>query len=125
MFKRLALTVSLGAMLASLSTSTLSAHAINANGAADPRYDRASVAPYGTITYNPILFSSPDIGVVEVQGDGSTKLDVAVYDSRGNLIIHFAGYSPRVTFYPYWTAGFYIRVQNLGGVSNTFTLHTN
>src|ERR1700687_3559250 len=102
MLKRLALMVSLGAMLASLTTATLSAHAVNANGAADPRFDRSSVAPYGTITYNPILFSSPDVGVVQVEGDGSTKLDVAVYDSRGNLIIHFSGYSPRVTFYPYW-----------------------
>jgi hypothetical protein len=48
-----------------------------------------------------------------------------VYDTKGNLIIHYAGYSPRVTFYPYWAAGFVIKVTNLGYVSNTFTLHTN
>jgi hypothetical protein len=125
MLKKLALTVSLGAVMATLTSSTLSAHAIDGHGNSDPRFAKETVASHSSITYRPTLFSSPDVGVVEVVGDGSTLLDVAVYDTKGNLIIHYADYSPRVTFYPYWTAGFSIRVRNLGNVSNTFTLRTN
>jgi hypothetical protein len=125
MLKKLAMTVSLGAVLATLTSSTLSAHAVDRYGNSDPRVTTTTVASQNSITFRPVLFSSPDVGVVEVAGEGSTKLDVAVYDTKGNLIIHYAGYSPRVTFYPYWTAGFVIKVTNLGYVSNTFTLHTN
>jgi hypothetical protein len=125
MLKKLALTVSLGAVLATLTSSTLFGHAIDRYGNADPRVTTTTVASNSSITFRPVLFSAPDVGVVEVVGEGSTKLDVAVYDTKGNLIIHYAGYSPRVTFYPYWAAGFVIKVTNLGYVSNTFTLHTN
>ena len=120
MLKRFVLTVSLGAMLASLTTSTLSAHAIP-----DTFHDTATVAPYSTVTYRPILFSTNDDGVVSITGDGSTMLDVAVYDERGNLTIHYAGYSPYVSFRPYWVQGMTIKVRNLGGVSNTFSMRTN
>jgi hypothetical protein len=120
MFKKFVLTISLGAMLASLTTSTLSAHAIP-----DTYHDSATVAAYSTVTYRPILFTSNDDGVVSVTGDGSTMLDVAVYDERGNLIIHYAGYSPYVSFRPYWVQGMVIKVHNLGAVSNTFSMRTN
>ena len=125
MFKKFVLTVSLGAVMATLTSSTLSAHAVDQYGSPDPRFIHETVARNSSITYRPVLFSSPDVGVVEVVGDGSTMLDVAVYDLKGNLIIHYAAYSPRVTFFPYFTTGFYIKVRNLGNVSNTFTLHTN
>ena len=125
MFKKFVMTVSLGAMLATLTSSTLSAHAIYANGSPDPRFDRATVAAYGSVTYRPILFSSDDEGIVKVTGDGSTMLDVAVYDERGNLIIHYAGYSPWVSFRPYWAQGMVIKIRNLGGVPNSFSMQTN
>jgi hypothetical protein len=120
MLKKFVLTVSLGAMLASLTTSTLSAHALP-----DTYSDVSTVAPYSSVTYRPILFSSDDYGAVAIGGDGSTMLDVAVYDERGNLIIHYAGYSPSVSFRPYWVQGMIIKVRNLGGYSNTFSMHTN
>src|SRR5260370_644707 len=120
MLKKFVLTVSLGAMLASLTTSTLSAHAIPST-----YHDSDTLAPYATITYRPILFTTNDDGVVSITGDGSTMLDVAVYDERGNLIIHYAGYSPYVSFRPYWVQGMVIKVRNLGGVSNTFSMRTN
>jgi hypothetical protein len=125
MFKKFVLTVSLGAMLASLTSSSLSANAIYPNGASDPRHDTATVAPFGSVTYRPILFSANDEGIVSVSGDGSTMLDVAVYDERGNLVIHYAGYSPWVSFRPYWVQGMVIKIRNLGSVSNTFSMHTN
>ena len=125
MFKKIVLTVSLGAMLASLTTSTLSAHAIYPNGDPDPRHATATVAAYGSVTYRPILFSSDDEGIVKVNGDGSTMLDVAVYDGNGNLVIHYAGYSSWVSFRPYWVQGMTVKVSNLGSVSNTFTMRTN
>ena len=120
MLKRFVLTVSLGAMLATLTTSALSARALPTTYS-----DVATVAPYGTVTYRPILFSADGDGVVSITGDGSTNLDVAVYDERGNLIIHYTGASPYVSFRPYWTQGMVIKVQNLGGYSNTFSMHTN
>ena len=120
MFKKFLLTVSLGAMLAALTTSTLSAHAIP-----NSYRDTATVAPYSTITYRPILFTTNDDGVVSITGSGSTMLDVAVYDERGNLIIHYTGSSPYVTFRPYWVQGMSIKVRNLGGVPNTFSMRTN
>jgi hypothetical protein len=120
MLKKFILTVSLGAMLASLTASTLSAHAIPAT-----YHDSATVAPYSTITYRPILFTADDYGVVSIDGDGSTQLDVTVYDERGNFIIHYVGYSPCVSFRPYWVQGMIINIRNLGGVSNTFSMRTN
>ena len=120
MFKKFLLTVSLGAMLASLTSSTLSAHAIP-----NTYHDSDTVAAYSTITYRSILFTSNDDGVVSITGDGSTMLDVAVYDERGNLIIHYAGYSPYVSFRPYWVQGMVIKVRNLGGVPNSFSMRTN
>ncbi len=120
MLKKVISTVFLAAILAALTTSTLSARAIP-----DTYRDTATVEPYGTITYRPILFTNNDDGVVSITGGGSTKLDVAVYDERGNLVIHYTGYSPYVTFRPYWVQGMVIKVRNLGGVSNTFSMRTN
>ena len=120
MFKKFLLTVSLGAMLASLTSSTLSAHAVPTS-----RFDTTTVAPFGSVSYKPILFTSDDDGVFRIDGDGSTMLDVAVYDERGNFIIHYVGYSPWVSFKPHWVQGLTIKVRNLGSVSNTFSMHTN
>ena len=120
MLKKIVLTVSLGAMLAALTTPTFSARAIP--GA---YRDTTTVAPCSSITYRPILFTTNDDGVVSITGSGSTMLDVAVYDERGNLVIHYTGYSPYVSFRPYWVQGMSIKVRNLGGVSNTFSMRTN
>ncbi len=125
MFKKLVLTVSLGAMMASFTSTSLFAGAVDQNGNYDRRYDSASVSPYGTVTYKPIFFASGEKAVVEVGGDGSTMVDLGVYDERGNLVVHYAGYSPWVSFVPNWTTGFYIKVHNLGPVSNNFTMRTN
>ena len=48
-----------------------------------------------------------------------------MYDERGNRIIHYTGYSPYVSFRPYLVQGMSIKVRNLGGVSNTFSMRTN
>lgn len=125
MFKKFVLTVSMGAVLAALTTSTASAHAIDSYGNSDPRHDTATVAPFGTVTYRPILFGSNDDGIVWITGDGATLLDVSIYDERGNLINHYAGNSPWISFRPYWAQGMVIRVRNLGAYSNTFSMRTN
>ena len=120
MFKKFVLTVSLGAILATLTTSNLFARAIP-----NTYSDSATVAPYSTISYRPILFTANEEGVVSITGDGSTMLDVSIYDERGNLIIHYTGYSPWVSFRPYWVQGMVIKVRNLGGRSNSYSLRTN
>lgn len=68
---------------------------------------------------------SDDDGVVSVEGNDSTQLDVDAYDERGNLIVHYSGYSRFLSPHPYWSQGMVIKVSNLGSVSNSFSMPTN
>ena len=124
MFNRFVLTLSLGALMAACATSTVFAGAVDSRGYSDPRYINQTVSGNRYIQYNPVLFS-PGKGVVEVHGDGSTQLEVAVYDMRGNLVIRYTDYDVKVWFFPNYTQGYTIRVTNLGYVSNSFSLNTN
>jgi hypothetical protein len=125
MIKRFVLTVSLGALMAALTTSSVFANgAVDRYGRSNPRYITETVSGQHSITYDPVLFESGK-GVVEVNGDGSTILNLAVYDNWGNLVIQYSGYGAKVWFHPNWTQGYVIKVTNLGYVSNTFSVHTN
>jgi hypothetical protein len=64
---------------------------------------------------------------VAVAGDGSTDLDLSVYDQNGNLIVSDTSYSGNayVSWVPAWTGTFRIRVVNNGYVSNTFGIASN
>src|SRR5258708_13538043 len=98
MLRKLGLTVSLGAVLATLTSSTLFGHAIDRYGNPDPRSGRSTLAAHDSITFKPVLFSSPDVGVVELVGEGSTPLAVAVYYMNGTLITHYPASNPPCTF---------------------------
>jgi hypothetical protein len=74
-----------------------------------------------------LAFRGGERAAVYVSGDGDTDLDLYVYDSNGNLIGADTDYSDEclVTWTPAWTGPFIIKIQNLGGVWNAYTLRTN
>ena len=61
---------------------------------------------------------------VWVSGDGDTDLDLFIYDENGNLIDSDTdeGDTCLCTFTPKWTGKFTIKVKNLGGVYNKYTI---
>ncbi len=61
---------------------------------------------------------------ITVDGDGSSDLDLYLYDENGNLIDSDLGYSDYgvVSVNPRWTGTFYIEVINRGGRANLFVL---
>src|SRR5258706_5430414 len=117
MLKKVVLTVSLGAMLAALTTSTLAARAIpSAYG------DTITVAPYSTITYRPILFTKDEEGVVSITGSGATMLDVAVFESPGQPTIPRIRDHSAVTFPPHCRQGMSLQGRQLGCLSETTSM---
>jgi hypothetical protein len=62
-----------------------------------------------------------------VSGDGTTDLDVIVYDENGNPIAWGTGVTDResVSWIPRWSGRFRIEVRNYGDVWNDFTVCTN
>jgi len=89
-------------------------------------YHNDSVNARTTDVYR-IPFRGGEQAAVYVSGDGDTDLDLYVYDSNGNLIGSDTDYSDEclVTWTPAWTGPFVIKIQNLGGVWNAYTLRTN
>jgi hypothetical protein len=78
------------------------------------------------VTYHE-TFRGGEFAMIEIDGDGSTDLDIYVYDENGNLITYGIGLSDRevVSFNPLWTGVFRIEVRNLGGRTNWYRLITN
>ena len=120
MFKKFALTISMGTLLAVLGSSTVMAGAVSG-----PQISRTSVLAHAADRYNTIYFRGGETAYVEANGDGSTTLHMTVWDANGNLINDISGYSPWIRWTPKWTGAFTIRVQNEGGVSNDYVLRTN
>jgi hypothetical protein len=74
-----------------------------------------------------IRFKENEVAAVMVSGDGDTDLDLFVYDEFGNLIASDTDGTDTcyVQWTPRWTGPFLVRVKNLGGVFNRYTLRTN
>lgn len=87
-------------------------------------YDR--VLANSIITYS-VTFNAGLLAEVGIIGDGDTDLDLYIYDLNGNLIVADTGYSDSayVSFFPYYTVPFTIKVVNRGKVYNNFTIMTN
>lgn len=64
---------------------------------------------------------------IMVQGDGSSDLDLFVYDENGNLIAQDLGYSDSaaVSWTPRWTGPFLVVVKNRGACANLYRIATN
>jgi hypothetical protein len=84
-----------------------------------------TVAPHGSVTYSNEWFYGGELAMVTVAGNGFTQLSVAVYDENGNFVTSNSGYTCMVTWTPIWTGRFTIKVTNLGGSSNLYTMRTN
>ena len=91
-----------------------------------PGSDFTFAAPYGKVTYHE-TFRGGELAMVQINGDGSSDLDLYVYDQNGNLVAYAIGLSDQeiVTFRPIWTGTFRIEVRNLGGRTNWFRMSTN
>ncbi len=67
------------------------------------------------------------LAVVSIVGDGSTDVDVFVYDAAGRLVVRGIGLTDRerVSFYPPATGRYTIELRNLGSVWNRVLLMTD
>jgi hypothetical protein len=74
-----------------------------------------------------MTFRGGEAAVLRVIGDGSTRLDLYIYDENGNLITSAVGPGDvcRADFHPLWTGPFVIKIVNRGYVWNRYTLLTN
>lgn len=75
----------------------------------------------------PIRYEGNQIAEIAISGDGDTDLDLYVHDENGNLICFDEDYSDQAycRWAPRWTGTFYIKVKNLGGVYNQYSIATN
>lgn len=74
-----------------------------------------------------INFRGGQSAYVCVIGDGDTDLDLYVYDENWNLIDSDTDSTDNCvcTFNPRWTGKFYVKVKNLGRISNRYHIVTN
>jgi len=92
-----------------------------------------AIARYGDVvkgnfinTYT-VTFRGGELAEVGTWGDGSTNLDLFVYDENGNLIAQDTGPGDRcyVALTPKWTGVFKVRVINRGALWNAYNFYTN
>jgi hypothetical protein len=74
-----------------------------------------------------IRFNGGEIAQVGIIGDGDTDLDLFVIDEFGNEVGRDDDRTDKciVQWTPKWTGVFTVRIRNLGGVYNQYTLLTN
>lgn len=104
----------------------LTAVAVQAGAVGGPRRHIDVVAAYSIDTYH-VAFRGWESAYVVVSGDGSTDLDLYVYDANDNLIAADTDPSDDcvVRFTPRWTGSFTIRIVNRGPFANRYLLATN
>ena len=110
------------ALIASVFTSTLA----GAGASGGPVNHRDTVLGNLTDSFS-IVFDKSKSARIIVNGDGSTDLDCAVYDSSGHYIDsdNDPGDTCLLTFTPAWTGKFTVKVINRGSSANEYTLRTN
>ncbi len=83
--------------------------------------------PAGQTDVWEIPFYGNSYGEIAVVGDGDTDLDVAITDENGNVFCYDVSWSDSLycDFTPAWDGYFYVTVQNMGGVRNSYHLMTN
>jgi len=91
-----------------------------------PSRTQSSVRARSTDIYN-IRFYAFEVANIYVAGDGDTDLDLYVYDQNGNLITKDDSYSfdAGVSFIPYCTCPFTIKIVNRGNVYNRYVMYTD
>jgi hypothetical protein len=91
-----------------------------------PREGINVVNARSSVTYR-LPFQAGRPATVAISGDGSTDLDLYVYDENGNLIGYDENYSDdgTVRWTPRWTGSFIIEVRNQGRNWNRFVIATD
>jgi hypothetical protein len=83
--------------------------------------------PSGRTDVWEIPFYGNSYAEIAVVGDGDANLDVVVTDENGNVFCYDVSWSDTLycDFTPAWDGYFYVTVENLGGVRNSYHLLTN
>jgi hypothetical protein len=91
-----------------------------------PGVDAATCEAFSSVTYHE-TFRGGELATVAIHGDGSTDLDLFVYDMQGRLIVQGIGLTDRevVSWVPNGTQRYRIVVRNLGSTWNRFGMATN
>jgi hypothetical protein len=91
-----------------------------------PGKDTTICQAYGSITYNVTMYGGEQARIAIV-GDGSTDLDIFVYDQAGRLVVQGIGLTDveLVTWFPNQTQTYRVVVRNLGGTWNQYSMATN
>lgn len=83
--------------------------------------------PSGQTDVWEIPFYGNSYAEIAVVGDGDANLDVVVTDENGNVFCYDVSWSDSLycDFTPAWDGYFYVTVENVGGVRNSYYLMTN
>jgi hypothetical protein len=92
----------------------------------DPKTHQDTVQPGATDAYA-IVFNGGQLAEAGVAGDGTSDLDLLVYDENGHLVCRSTASTDReyCRWWPKWTGPFRIEIQNLGAAANLYRLATN
>lgn len=74
-----------------------------------------------------VQFRGGEPAIVTIIGDGTTDLDLYIYDAKDNLVAKDTGSGDdcQCTFFPQWTSSYIIRIVNKGSSQNTYVFRTN
>ena len=94
--------------------------------AAQPKTHQDTALAGATEAYT-VVYSGGQLAEAGLAGDGSSDLDLLVYDENDHLVCRSASSSDReyCQWWPRWTGSFRIEIQNLGTAANLYRLATN
>lgn len=74
-----------------------------------------------------VQFRGGEPAIVTIIGDGTTDLDLYIYDAKDNLVAKDTSFGDdcQCTFTPQWTSSYTIRIVNKGSSQNTYVFRTN
>jgi hypothetical protein len=83
--------------------------------------------PAGSVDVWEVPFYGNSYAEIAVVGDGDANLDVVVTDENGNVFCYDVSWSDSLycDFTPAWDGYFYVTVENVGRVRNSYYLMTN
>lgn len=113
-------------LVAALSLSFVTVALVDAGNTKGPRQGTTVCQARGSVTYFETFYSNEQARVALV-GDGSTDLDIFVYDLDGRLVAQSTGVTDieLATWFPTHTQTYRIVVTNLGSTWNRYSLATN
>jgi hypothetical protein len=94
--------------------------------ALQPKTHQDTALAGATLAYT-VVYSGGQLAEAGLAGDGSSDLDLLVYDENDHLVCRSASSSDReyCQWWPRWTGPFRIEIQNLGTAVNLYRLATN